>query len=64
MNDAAVSRAAARVNGRLHRGLAEDIDRLRADAGLSVAALGRAAGVDPGYLHRIITGTERPSHQT
>jgi len=64
MNDAGITRAAARMSSRLHRGLAEDIDRLRADAGLSVTALGRASGVDPGYLHRIIAGTERPSHQT
>ena len=64
MNDAGVTRAAARVCSRLHRGLAEDIDRLRADAGLSTTALGRASGVDPGYLHRIIAGTERPSHET
>jgi transcriptional regulator with XRE-family HTH domain len=64
VNDAGVTRAAARVSGRLHRGLAEDVDRLRADAGLSVTALGRASGVDPGYLHRILAGTERPSLQT
>jgi len=34
------------------------------DAGLTVAALARAAGVDQGYLHRILAGTERPSHET
>jgi transcriptional regulator with XRE-family HTH domain len=64
VNDTGVTRAAARVSGRLHHGLAEDIDRLRADAGLSVTALGRASGMDPGYLYRIIAGTERPSLQT
>jgi transcriptional regulator with XRE-family HTH domain len=64
VNDAGVTRAAARVTSRLHHGMAEDIDRLRADAGLSVSALGRASGVDPGYLRRIIAGAERPSHQT
>jgi transcriptional regulator with XRE-family HTH domain len=49
---------------RLHRGLADDIERLRADAGISVAALARAAGVDRGYLHRILAGSEHPSHET
>jgi transcriptional regulator with XRE-family HTH domain len=64
MTDPRVVRASARMAARLHRGLAEDIDRLRTDAGLTVAALSRAAGVDRGYLHRVLAGTERPSHET
>jgi transcriptional regulator with XRE-family HTH domain len=64
MSDPRVARASARMSARVHRGLAEDIDRLRTDAGLTVAALARAAGVDPGYLHRILAGTERPSHES
>jgi transcriptional regulator with XRE-family HTH domain len=39
---------------RARTSLRDDIDRLRLDAGWSVAALGRAAGVDPAYLHRIL----------
>jgi transcriptional regulator with XRE-family HTH domain len=64
VNDLTATRTATRVTARLHRGLAEDIDRLRTNAGLSVSALGRASGVDPGYLRRIIAGTERPSLHT
>ena len=64
MTEIHVSRAAARMATRLHRGLADDIERLRADAGLPVAALARAAGVDRGYLHRILAGAEHPSHET
>jgi transcriptional regulator with XRE-family HTH domain len=63
MSDPRVARASARIAARVHRGLAEDIDRLRTDAGLTVAALARAAGVDPGYLHRILAGTQRPSYE-
>ncbi len=64
MTDPRVARASARMAARLRRSLAEDIERLRADAGLSVAALAKAAGVDPGYLYRILAGTERPSQET
>ncbi len=59
-----VTRAAARMAARLHRALADDLERLRADAGIPVAALARAAGVDRGYLHRILAGKEHPSHDT
>ena len=59
-----VTRAAAHMAHRLHRGLADDLERLRADAGIPVAGLARVAGVDRGYLHRILAGAEHPSHET
>jgi transcriptional regulator with XRE-family HTH domain len=43
-----------------HHDLAADIRRLRADAGLTVEQLGRAAGVDPSYLRRIEDRLEPP----
>jgi transcriptional regulator with XRE-family HTH domain len=64
MTDPRVARASARAVARVHRILAEDIDRLRGDAGLTVTSLARAAGVDRSYLHRVLAGTERPSHET
>jgi transcriptional regulator with XRE-family HTH domain len=44
--------------------LGEEIRRLREDAGLSRAALARAAGVDESYIRRIEAGTARPSVET
>lgn len=38
-----------------------DLERLRLDAGISLARLARAAGIDPGYLTRIIAGDRLPS---
>ncbi len=64
MNDDRLARAAARASARLHRRLSDDIDRLRTDAGISIRALASASGVDPAFLYRILTGTERPSLET
>ena len=64
MNEQQVARAAERVAGRLHRSLAEDLDRLRLDAGVSIRGLARASGVDVAFLHRILRGTEHPSLET
>lgn len=64
MNDQQMARAAERAAGRLHRSLADDLDRLRTDAGVSIRALARASGVDLAFLHRILTGTEHPSLET
>jgi outer membrane murein-binding lipoprotein Lpp len=61
MNDAQVTRAATRLAARVHRFLADDIDRLRRDAGAAGAELARTARVDPGFLHRILNGVEHPS---
>ena len=46
------------------RALARAVDDLRqllADAGLSHAAVARAAGISPGYLAEILNGTAKPS---
>jgi len=55
---------ARRVAMRVHRGLADDIRRLREDAAVSRAQLARAAGVDLSYLCRLEDGRERPSMDT
>jgi transcriptional regulator with XRE-family HTH domain len=56
-------RAAAwrRAADRAHRTLGEDLRRLRLDAGVSLAELARASGVDDTYLGRIEEGAVRPS---
>ena len=58
--EAAVQRATAKRHARL----AEDLIRLREDAGLSRALLARQAGVDRRFLDRIEAGTERPTIET
>ena len=58
--DATVRRAAVAR----HRALAEELRRFREDAGLSKAALARAAGVDDAFLGRIEAGDECPSLET
>ena len=57
-------RTARRAADRAHRTLAEDIERICADAGVSRAALARAADVDAGFLARIFAGSVRPSIDT
>jgi transcriptional regulator with XRE-family HTH domain len=46
---------------RIHRSLADDVRRLREDAGVSRAELAAAAGVDLAYLCRIEDGRARPT---
>ncbi|MBI3751250.1 MAG: helix-turn-helix transcriptional regulator, partial [Chloroflexi bacterium] len=55
------SATARRAADRLHRGLGEDVRRLREDASLTRAALAQATGVDLTYLGRIEEGLVRPS---
>lgn len=55
MNDDARVRAVATAATRARISLREDLDRLRLDAGWSIAKLARASHVDPAYLHRILT---------
>jgi transcriptional regulator with XRE-family HTH domain len=57
-------RAATRAADRQRRALAQDVERAMADAGVSIRALARASGVDPGYLVRILAGSARPSLET
>lgn len=64
MNEDRLARAAARAAARARRQLAEDIEHLCADAGLSHAALARASGVPGSFLGRILDGTARPSVET
>lgn len=55
---------ARRVAARLHRGLADDIRRLREDAAVSRSQLATAAGVDLSFLCRLEEARERPSIET
>ncbi len=57
-------RAAARAATRARARLAEDIERLTADAGITLTALARAAGIEHGYLSKIMAGKARPSMET
>ena len=54
-------RAAERAATRAHAQLAEDIERLRLDAGISIRDLAAAAGVDSGFVARIVHGQVRAS---
>jgi transcriptional regulator with XRE-family HTH domain len=59
-----VERAAERAARATRARLAEDLDRLTADAGLSHAAVARASGVSGSFLARILAGTASPSIET
>ena len=56
--------AADRTAATVRRRLVEDLGRMREDAGVSLAALARAAGVPGAYVWRIFNGNERPSIET
>lgn len=58
--EAAIARAAQKR----HSSLAEDLVRLREDAGVSRTRLATEAGVDRRFLDRIEAGKERPSLET
>jgi transcriptional regulator with XRE-family HTH domain len=58
--DRAVDRASRSIRTRL----AEDLERLAADAGVSHAALSRTSGVPASFLSRILSGTTKPSLET
>ncbi len=57
-------RAARRAADRAYRTLAEDLARLMSDSGVTVRELSRAAGVDSGFIARILAGAVRPSLAT
>ncbi|MHB8958883.1 MAG: helix-turn-helix domain-containing protein [Candidatus Limnocylindrales bacterium] len=59
-----LERAAARVAARAAASFRDDVDRLRRDAGVSVAALARAAAIDVSYLYKVLAGTAEPSEDT
>lgn len=56
--------AAARAAKRARAKLVEDVERLCADAGITLAALARAAGVPYGHMWRIMSGKAAPSIET
>jgi transcriptional regulator with XRE-family HTH domain len=53
----AIGRQAASVR----RGIADDLSRAIGDAGLSHRAVAIKAGIDPGYLSRVLAGGREPS---
>jgi transcriptional regulator with XRE-family HTH domain len=58
------TRAAQHAAARAHARLAEDIERLRLDAGISIRELAAAADIDSGFLARIVRGDVRASLST
>ncbi|MEW6225706.1 MAG: helix-turn-helix transcriptional regulator [Chloroflexota bacterium] len=60
----AAERAVRRTADRAHRVLIEDLARICEDAGITPAALARAANIDSGFLARILAGAVRPSLDT
>jgi transcriptional regulator with XRE-family HTH domain len=55
---------ARRISEQAHRGLGEQVRRLREDSALTRSVLAREAGVDAAYLQRIEDGKARPSLDT
>ena len=51
----------ARRTREIRRSLGDELARVRSDAGLSVAALAREAGVDPGHVWRIEHAEREPT---
>ncbi len=64
MTPTSLQRAARQSAERARTAVGGDVARLRNDAGLTRAAVGRAAGIDPSYLPRIELGTASPSLET
>jgi transcriptional regulator with XRE-family HTH domain len=57
-------RGALRAADRARTTLRDDLDRLRLDAGWSIAELARAAALDPAFVHRVISGDNGASVDT
>lgn len=55
---------ARRQATKIHRAIGEEIERLRADTGLSRSQLAEAAGIDLAFLMRILEGRARASVDT
>jgi len=60
----AIRREASRRLRWIEAHVGEEIRRIRLDANVSLAELGRATGIDPAYLGRIEAGVEHPSLAT
>jgi transcriptional regulator with XRE-family HTH domain len=61
LTSTAIRREAYRRTRWIETHIGEDIRRIRLDAYVSLAALGRAADIDPAYIGRIEAGVEHPS---
>lgn len=61
VNSRGFERAASRAAVRAAQAFREDVERLRADAGISVPALAAASGVAESYLYRILSSDASPS---
>lgn len=59
-----LEREAVRQAARAAAAFRDDVERLRLDAGVSVAGLARASGVDQAHLYRILAGESEPSDLT
>ncbi len=55
---------ADRRSAAIRRALAEDLTRLREDAGITRSAVARVAGVDPSMISRVEAGTVDPTLET
>lgn len=64
MSRTKLDRTAERIARVARVRLAEDIDRLCADAGLSHAALAQGSGVSTSHFGRLMAGTTKPSLET
>lgn len=64
MRTIARARLAERTADQLRRRLVDDLQRLRSDAGVSMAELARAADVPASYLSRIVSSKARPTLDT
>jgi transcriptional regulator with XRE-family HTH domain len=64
MTGRGLDRAAARSAARAAQVFREDLERLRADAGISIPELAAGAHVGTSYLYRIIAGESVPSDAT
>lgn len=62
MGETAIQRASRRRAVELRRSLGESMRRMREDAGLTLSAVARGAGIDAGYLTRIEAGDREASH--
>lgn len=64
MSTTRIVRAAAKSAHQLRLRLVEDLERLRSDAGVSMAELARAADVPASYLSRIVSNKANPTLET
>lgn len=61
MGPSELERTARKMSAKATTVFREDVERLRADAGISVPELARGAGIDRAYLYRILAGRAEPT---